>query len=146
MPTFLLAVAAAGFASWVFGAVWYTVLGKPWQTALGLDPGASAQAGATPKDPCKGQKMPLAPLVVALLAALVMAAVLHQLLLGMGMLGVMTVWDGALAGFTVGAGFVLMSTLVNNLFQGRKLLVTVIDGAHWVLALAIQGAVIAALT
>lgn len=135
MPTFILAVALAGLASWVFGAIWYTVLGKPWQRALGHDPEA-----------CKGQKMPLTPLVVALLAALVMAAVLHQLLLGMGMLGVMTVWDGALAGFTVGAGFVLMTVLVNNLFQGRKFLVTVIDGAHWVLALTIQGAVIAALT
>ena len=29
-----------GVAAWIFGAVWYGVLGKPWQRAQGLDPDA----------------------------------------------------------------------------------------------------------
>jgi hypothetical protein len=44
-----LAPVAAAVAAWIFGAVWYMGLGKPYQRALGLDPGASARAGATKK-------------------------------------------------------------------------------------------------
>ena len=59
----IIAILAAGVAAWIFGAVWYGVLGKPWQRAQGLDPGA-----------CKDKKMPLNLLVVSFLAALVMSA------------------------------------------------------------------------
>ena len=54
----IIAILAAGLAGWIFGAVWYTVLGKPWQRALGLNP-----------DDCKDKKMPMTPLVVSFLAA-----------------------------------------------------------------------------
>ena len=48
----IIAILAAAVAGWLFGAAWYTVLGRVWQTALGKDP-----------DACKDQKkMPLAPL------------------------------------------------------------------------------------
>ncbi|OJT97238.1 MAG: hypothetical protein BGN82_07060 [Alphaproteobacteria bacterium 65-7] len=134
MPVAITSVLAAGLAGWVFGAVWYTVLGKVWLRARGLDPQA-----------CKDKKMPLAPLAIALVAALVMATVMHQLLLGMGMLGVMTVAEGALAGLTVGIGFMATSVLVNHMFHGQGWLVILIDAAHWIMVAAIQGALIAAL-
>lgn len=127
----IIAILAAAVAGWLFGAVWYTVLGRIWQAALGKDP-----------DGCKGQKMPLTPMLVSFLAALVMSAVLYQLLINLGVMGVQ---NGAVAGLTVGVGFVATSVLVNNLFQGKKLMVTIIDGAHWVLALVIEGVVISLL-
>lgn len=127
----IIAILAAAVAGWLFGAVWYTVLGRVWQTALGKDP-----------DACKGQKMPLTPMLVSFLAALVMSAVLYQLLINLGVMGVQA---GAVAGLTVGIGFVATSVLVNNLFQGKKLMVTIIDSAHWVLALVIEGVVISLL-
>ena len=34
----IIAILGAGLAGWIFGAVWYTALGKPWQRALGLNP------------------------------------------------------------------------------------------------------------
>lgn len=123
-----LAIGLAGVAAWLFGAVWYTGLGKVWQRALGLNP-----------DDCKGKKMPVTPLVVCLLAEWVMAAVVYQLLSNLGTMGWMA---GAIAGLTMGVGFLLTSTVVNNLFQGRKPALTVIDGAHWVLVVGIEGAVI----
>jgi hypothetical protein len=126
-----IAILAAGVAGWLFGAVWYTVLGRVWQTALGNDP-----------DGCKGKKMPLAPMLVSFLAALVMSAVLYQLLINLGVMGVQ---NGAAAGLTIGIGFVATSVLVNNMFQGKKLMVTIIDSAHWVLALVIEGVVISLL-
>ena len=118
-------------AGWLFGAIWYTALGKVWQRALGLNP-----------DDCKDKKMPLLPLAAAFVAALVMSAVLYQLLTNLGVLGV---WPSMVAGFTVGVGFVLTTILVNNMFQQRRYMLTVIDGSHWVLALMIEAAVISLL-
>ena len=127
----IVIIGLAGIAAWLFGAVWYTSLGKPWQRALGHNP-----------DDCKDKKMPLTPLFVCLVAEWVMAAVLYQTL---DHLGVMGTFAGAVAGLTLGVGFLLTSTVVNNLFQQRKAMLTVIDGAHWVIIVAIEGAVIGAL-
>jgi hypothetical protein len=131
MASAIIAILAAGVAGWIFGAVWYGVLSKPYQRALGLNP-----------DDCKDKKMPLAPMVVAFLSALVMSAVLYQLL---GNLGVLGVWHSAIAGFTIGVGFLLTSVLVNNMFQQKSFALTVIDGGHWVLAVVIEAVVISLL-
>ena len=126
-----MAVLAAGVAGWVFGAIWYTVLGKAWQAALGMDP-----------DGCKGKKMPLTPLLVALAAALAMAATQALLLAGLGVEGWMR---GAEIGLILGLGFLLTSNLVNNMFQQKKPMATVIDAGHWVLVLTLEGAILGAL-
>ena len=127
----IFAILAAGVAGWLFGAVWYTALGKVWQRALGLNP-----------DECKDKKMPLLPLAAAFVAALVMSAVLYQLLTNLGVLGV---WPSMVAGFTIGVGFLLTSVLVNNMFQQRSFMLTVIDGGHWTLVVVVEAAVISLL-
>jgi len=126
-----IVILAAGLAGWIFGAVWYTVLGKPWQRALGLNP-----------DDCKDKKMPMAPMVASFLVAVVMSAVLYHLLASLGVRGLM---PSAMMGLILGAGLLLTSTLVNNMFQGRSFTLTVIDGGHWTLALVIESVVIALL-
>jgi hypothetical protein len=126
-----MAILAAGVAAWIFGAIWYGILGKPYQRALGLNP-----------DDCKDKKMPVLPMIAAFVAALVMSAVLYQLLTNLGVLGI---WPSMVAGFTVGVGFVLTTILVNNMFQQKSFALTVIDGGHWVLALVIEAAVISLL-
>ena len=131
MGSAIIAILAAGVAGWIFGAVWYGVLSKPYQRALGLNP-----------DDCKDKKMPLLPMVAAFVAALVMSAVLYQLLTNLGVLGV---WPSAVAGFTIGVGFVLTSVLVNNMFQQKSFALTVIDGGHWVLAVVLEAVVISLL-
>jgi hypothetical protein len=127
----IIAILAAGVAGWIWGAIWYGVLGKPYQRALGLNP-----------DDCKGKKMPIAPMVAAFAAALVMSAVLYQLLANLGVMGVR---DSMVTGLTVGVGFVLTTVMVNNMFQQKSPALTVIDGAHWVLALVVEAAVISLL-
>ena len=127
----VLAILAAGVAGWIWGAIWYGALSKPYQRALGLNP-----------DDCKDKKMPILPMVAAFVAALVMSAVLYQLLANLGVLGI---WPSMVAGFTVGVGFVLTTVLVNNMFQQKSFTLTVIDGGHWVLALVIEATVIALL-
>lgn len=127
----ILAIVAAGVAGWIFGAIWYSVLGKVWQRALGKDP-----------DGCKGQKMPMLPMVVSFLVALVMSAVMFQLLSNLGVMGVA---PSALAGLTLGVGLLFTSSLVNNLFQQRPFTLTVIDGGHWALALVVEAVVLSLL-
>jgi len=126
-----IVILAAGLAGWIFGAVWYGALSKSYQRALGLNP-----------DDCKDKKMPMAPMVVAFLAALVMSAVLYQLLTNLGVLGVM---GAAIAGLTLGVGFLATSIVVNNMFQQKSAMLTIIDAGHWVLALVIESVVIALL-
>jgi formate/nitrite transporter FocA (FNT family) len=55
------------------------------------------------------------------------------------------VWHSAIAGFTLGVGFLLTSVLVNNMFQQKSFALTVIDGLHWTLALVIEAVVISLL-
>jgi hypothetical protein len=125
-----LGILAAALAAWVFGAAWYGALGKAWQAALDRDPGD-----------CKGQKMPLGPMIGSFLAELVMAAALGQVLLHMSVVG----WSwGALSGLGIGIGLMAPVTVVNNLFPGRKPMLSVIDGAHWIGVAAIMGAVLGA--
>ena len=127
----IIAILGAALAGWIFGAIWYGALGEAWQRARGLDP-----------ESCKGQKMPLAPMVVSFLAAIVMSAVLYQLLSNLGVLGI---GPAALAGLTIGVGLLLTSTLVNNMFQQKSFTLTVIDGGHWVLAVVVEAVVLSLL-
>ena len=126
-----IVILAAGLAGWVFGAVWYTSLGKTWQRALGLNP-----------EDCKDKKMPMAPMVTSFLVAVVMSAVLYHLLAKLEVAGLA---PSIATGATLGVGLLLTSTLVNNMFQGRSFVLTLIDGGHWALALVIESAVIALL-
>jgi len=127
----ILAILAAGVAGWIFGAIWYGVLSKAYQRALGLNP-----------DDCKDRKMPMTPMVVSFLAAIVMSAVLYQVLTNLGIMGVA---PAALAGLTIGVGFLATSTLVNNLFQQKSMALTAIDAGHWVLAVVVESVVISLL-
>jgi len=121
---------AAALAAFIFGAIWYTVLGKQWQRAQGLDPEA-----------CKGKKMPLAPLAICFAGELVMAVALSWILARMSVVG----WKwGAHMGLLFGAGIILPTVVINNAFPGRKPALSVIDGAHWIIVAAIEGAVLGA--
>jgi hypothetical protein len=125
-----LAPVAAAVAAWIFGAVWYMGLGKPYQRALGLDPEA-----------CKGKPMPVAPLAICFVAELVMAAALSYVLARMSVVG--PVW-GAVVGAIIGVGVILPTVIVNHLFPGRSQTLMAIDGLHWVGVAVIEGAVLGA--
>ncbi|MBV9550009.1 MAG: DUF1761 domain-containing protein [Alphaproteobacteria bacterium] len=125
-----LGLVAAAAAAWIFGAVWYTALGKQYQRALGKDP-----------EQCKGQKMPLMPLLLCFVGELVMAAALSWILARMSVVGWM--W-GAHMGLLFGSGIILPTVVINNLFPGRPTALMAIDGVHWIALAAIEGAVLGA--
>lgn len=129
----IVIIALAGIAAFVFGAVYYMTLGKVWQRALGLNP-----------DDCKDKKMPMTPMAICLVAEWVMAAVMFQTLTNLS--GVtMGPLNGAIAGATLGLGFMATSTFVNNAFPGRSFKLSLIDSIHWIIVAAIEGAIIGAL-
>jgi hypothetical protein len=131
-----IAVAAAALAAWIFGAIWYGVLGRAWMAAQGF-----SQAEIDAKRQVR--QMPLAPMAISFVCELVMALILSWLLSG---LGVVDLAGGVVTGLALGVGFMATSTLVNNSFQSRKLMLSVIDGAHWIIVAVIECVVLVLLS
>jgi hypothetical protein len=131
-----LAILLAALAAFIFGAVWYGVLGRTWMAALGMS-----------EDEIEARRqvrqMPLKPMAVSLVCELVMALLFSWLLAG---LGVGDIGMGALTGLLIGAGLIVPTVVTNNAYPGRRPLLSVIDGAHWILVAVIECAVLTALS
>jgi hypothetical protein len=83
--------------------------------------------------------MPLWPMLGSFGAELLMALALRHVLARLELFR----WnEGLFTGAMIGVFFVATTILVNNLFQGRKLMLSVIDGLHWIFVLAIEGLVL----
>jgi len=128
-----MAVLAAAVVAWILGAVWYTLLSKPWRNAVGVIPADSKARGLAGH--------PVFPFVVSFLAELAMALFIAALL---GHLGLVTIKRGAELGFGCWAAFVATTTTVNNAYPGRKVSLTLIDAGHWLMVLLAEGVVIGA--
>lgn len=134
-PINYVAILAAAVAAWLAGAVWYGILGKQWLAALGW-------TEADMMGPDGKRRMPVGPMILSFVAAVVMAFLLSGL---MAHVGPLSLRSGIISGALVWVGFVITTIAVNNAFQRRKLMLTVIDGGHWLLALIVEGAVLGAL-
>ena len=134
MVNHYLAMLLAAVAAWVFGAVYYGVLGRVWMAAQGMGP-------AEIEERRKARKMPWGPMAISFLCELFMAGVFGALLT-MLRLGIA---DAAVTGFMLGLGLIGTSVLVNNAFQGRSWMLSVIDGGHWTIVAIIECVVLAAL-
>jgi hypothetical protein len=128
-----LAVIIAALAGFGLGAIWYTVLAKPWMHAVGL-----SEAECKARNQGAGRVVPFAISIVALF---VMAWMLAGI---MGHLGQVSIRGGMISGFLVWLGFVITTMGVNHAFAGAKTTLTLIDGGYWLAVLLIQGAVIGA--
>ena len=124
-----LAVVVAAVAGFLLGWGWYTVFGKAWMAGLGKK-----------KEDCD-KAMPIAPMVIAGVACLVMAYMLAGL---MGHLSNVTIGGGIINAFFVWIGFVLTTVATNHAFEGIKPVVTAIDAGHWLAVLILMGAIIGA--
>ena len=126
-----LAVLFAAVASWMFGAFYYGALGKQWAAAHGktreqLMPG--------------GLPAPLT-LVISFVAQLVMAEMIAGSIAHLGP-GQLTVKNALISAAFLYVGFVLTTMVTNYSFAGAKRMLTVIDGAHWLGVLLLQGLVL----
>jgi len=129
------AVLLAATAAWMVGAGYYTLLAQAWVAALG----SSMEHLAREQAQKAGTPAAWMPFVFAFLAELVMAWVLSGIMVQTGAL---TLVDGLLTGVLAWLGLVVTTLAVNNTFAGRKPMLTVVDGAHWLLVLLVMGAIL----
>ncbi len=123
-----LAVLVAAVAAYVWGAAYYMTLSKQWLAAVGIaQPNRSA-----------------APFIISFVALVVMAFVLAGSIGHLGP-GNVSIKNGMISGIIIWAGFVATTVVVNNAYPGRKYMLSIIDGIHWLGVLVIQGAVIGAM-
>lgn len=129
------ALPLAAVLSFMFGGVWYGVLSKTWMDAANLSKDKiDSGGGMSPK-----------PLIITYLAQLFMAWMLAGVILHMVKAGIpATFKNGMISASFIWAGFIMTTLIVNHQFQMQKRSLTVIDGAHWLGVMLIQGAVIGA--
>ena len=127
------ALPLAAVASFMFGGLWYGMLSKPWMEAAGLDRAKIEANGG----------MKASSMIITFIAQLFMAWMLAGVTLHMVKAGVpANLKNGLITGLFLWAGFVMTTLIVNHQFQMQKRALTLIDGAHWLGVLLIQGTVI----
>ncbi len=127
-----LAVIIAAFAGFMVGGVWYGVLfKKPWMKAVGLSEEDMKE--------CDSKAVPT-PFIIAGIADLLMAWMLAGIIAHAS--GEVNIVKGLLAACFVWLGFVLTTNSVNNAFQMKPLVLTIIAAGHWLAVLLVMGAVI----
>ena len=124
-----LSVIAAAAAAWVFGAVWYMVLGQRWTEAHGLDPDDLQARGP-------------APFIASFFLLLLTAGMIRHVLITSGV-------DGAggafVAGLGLGAFVAAPWVAMGVLYVGKPLSLLWIDGVYPVIGCGIMAAVLALL-
>ncbi len=126
-----LNVLAAAAASWVFGAVWYMALAKPWMKA--------ARIPMTPDGKPNGNGNPL-PFVLSAITMVIVAGFMRHIF---ATTGIATPGAGALAGLGIGLFFITPWTMINNAYAMRPFSLTLIDGGYSTIGCMLIGLVLA---
>lgn len=131
-----LSVLTGAVVAWLFGAVYYTTLGKAWMAAQGKSAESCKAEFAAKSGVAK-----FAPFILSFVGALMTGVVIYGILTHSGL------WSWH-AGIVTGAfcwlGFVLTTVTINNAYAGRKVMLTVIDSVHWLAVLVIIGGIVGA--
>ena len=126
----LVNVLAAAVASYLFGAVWYMSLARPWMSAAGI----KADENGRPSE-----NAGLLPYIVSFAAAIVVAGMMrHIFTLG----GVDGLAKGAVAGLGLGLFLATPWIATNYAFAGRPARLTLFDGGYATFGCAIIGLVL----
>ncbi|MEI8275632.1 MAG: DUF1761 domain-containing protein [Hyphomicrobiales bacterium] len=132
----ILSVLTGAIVAWLFGAVYYTTLGKAWMAAQGKTAESCKAEFAAKSGLAK-----FAPFVLSFVGALITGVVIYGILTHSGLWSLRA---GIITGAFCWLGFVLTTVAVNNAYAGRKVMLTVIDSAHWLGVLVIIGGIVGA--
>lgn len=124
-----LSVILAAGAAWVFGAVWYMTLSKPWIEASGVECDDTGRP--------KGQTA--TPFILSMIAMLLVAGMMRH---AFSMAGIDTVDKGLVGGLGVGLFFISPWIMINNAYPGRPFKLTLIDSGYAIFGCAIIGTVL----
>jgi hypothetical protein len=132
----VLPVLVAAIAAWLFGAVYYGLLGRKWMEAQGKTVEQCKAQSATKSAAAKA-----APFILSFVAELIMAAALSGIMFH---IGIFSLRAGMFSGAMCWLGFVLTTVAVNNAYAFRRPLLTAIDSVHWLGVLVIIGGILGA--
>ncbi|NIY71414.1 DUF1761 domain-containing protein [Marivivens donghaensis] len=126
----MLSVIVAAAAAWIFGAVWYMALSKPWLEASGIecDENGKPKNGGSP-----------VPFILSAIAMLIVAGMMRHLFI---MSGIVTLGAGIVSGLGIGAFFIAPWIMINNAYGMRPFKLTAIDSGYAIFGCAIIGAVL----
>lgn len=121
-------VAAAG--SWVFGAIWYMALSKPWVAAAGIeiDENGKPKGGASPT-----------PFILSAIAMVLVAGMMRYII---GEAEITTLLKGAMVGFGIGFFMISPWIMINNAYGMRPFKLTLIDGGYATIGCTIIGVIL----
>ncbi len=122
----VIAAAAAGF---VFGAVWYMTLSKPWIRASGIrvdDQGKPLSSSAL-------------PFLMSGVAMLLVAGMMRHVF---ALSGIDTAMEGLVSGLGIGLFFISPWIMINNGYGQRPFSLTLIDGGYATFGCALMGLVL----
>ncbi len=129
-----LSVVIAAVAAWIFGAIYYTTLGKFWLAAQGKTTESCEVENAGKSTVAK-----IVPFVLSFVGALITGVTIYGILTHSGLWSLRA---GVITGAFCWFGFVLTTVVINNAYGGRKAMLSVIDSGHWLGALIIIGGII----
>lgn len=127
-----LSIVLGAVAAFLFGAAYYTTLGRYWLAATGIDRDKMIAEG-------RGNN-PL-PFILSFIGLIVMGFVLAGAIGHLGP-GQVTLKNGMISAFILWGGFILTTTIVMNAFQQKPFRLSLIDSGHWLGVMLILGAVI----
>ena len=122
-----ISVIIAAVAAWIFGAIWYGIIGKQWMAASGL-----TEETIDRKNP--------APYVVSFLCAVVVAGMFRHVLATSGVEGVGAY---ALTGFGLGLFVAAPWIATNVMFSQRDRNLIWMAGAYPTIGMTLMGIVFA---
>ena len=123
-----LSVLAAAAGAWIFGAIWYGVMGKAWMAAAELTPEQIAQ-----------NRKNYAAFAGSFLCAVLVAGMMRHVFVTSG---VDTMGKGILTGLGLGLFVATPWVVTNYLFAQRQTALMVIDGIYASAGCTIIGAVL----
>ena len=122
-------VIVAAVAGWVFGAVWYMSLAKPWMAAAGIKVGEDG----------KPEGDSALPYILSIIAMMLVAGMMRHVFAASS---VNTVGAGLIGGLGIGLFFISPWIMINNAYGGRPFKLTLIDGGYATFGCAIIGTVL----
>lgn len=121
-----VSVVAAGAAGWIFGAIWYGIMGKQWMAAVDL-----TEETVNRKDPV--------PYIGSFLCAILVAGMMRHVFASSG---IDTMGKGLMSGLGMGLFIASPWIATNYLFAQRPKNLIFIDGVYATVGCAVIGAVL----
>lgn len=122
----VVAVLAAAVAAFVWGAVWYMAMAKPWMAASGLSEDTINRSNPV-------------PYVISIVGLILVAGMMRHTFV---MAGIDTLGKGLMAGLGVGLFIVLPWIATHYAFGQRPMRLIAIDAGYHVIGCAIIGVVL----